>query len=86
MDPSDERGENGDGKEGRKWRLPGLLYTDDLLLCGELEEELRAMVGWFVEGCRRRELKVNADKSKVILMNGEEGLEFEIHIDRIHLE
>ena len=28
--------------------LPGLLYADDLVLCGELEEDLRAMVGRFV--------------------------------------
>ena len=32
---SDEGGENWDGKEGGEWRLPGLLYTDDLALCGE---------------------------------------------------
>ena len=44
------------------------------------------MVGWFVEVCRRRGLKVNEDKSKVMVMNEEEGLEFEIHIDRIHLK
>ena len=49
---SDE-GENGDGEEGRQWRLPGLLYADDLILCGESEENLRAMVGWFVEMYRR---------------------------------
>ena len=51
---SDGGDENGDGKEGREWRLPGLLYADDLVLCGESEEDLRAMVGRFVEGCRRR--------------------------------
>ena len=28
-------------------RLPGLLYADDLVLCGELEEDLRLMVGQF---------------------------------------
>ena len=39
---SDERGEKGDREEGTKWRLPGLLYADDLVLCGESEEELRA--------------------------------------------
>ena len=39
---------------GREWRLPGLLYEDDLVLCGESEEDLRVMLGWFVEGCRRR--------------------------------
>ena len=40
---SDEGGEDGDRKEGREWRLPGFLYADDL------EEELREMVGWFVQ-------------------------------------
>ena len=33
--------------EGRDWRLPGLLFADDLVLCDELEEDLRAMVGRF---------------------------------------
>ena len=41
-----------DEVEGREWRLPGLLYVDDLVLCGEMEEELRVMVGCFVEVCR----------------------------------
>ena len=66
---SDERGEDKDGKEGREWRLPGLLHADDLVLCGELEEDLRATVGRLVEVCRRKELKVN-DKSKVMVING----------------
>ena len=34
---SDEVGKNGDGEEGREWRLPGFLYADDLVLGGELE-------------------------------------------------
>ena len=39
-------------KEDRKeWRLPGLLHADDLILCGELDEDLRVMVGWFAEVC-----------------------------------
>ena len=33
------------------------------------------MVGRFVEVCKKRGLKVNAGKSKVIVMDGEEGLE-----------
>ena len=49
---NDEGGENGDGEEGREWRLPGLLYTDYLVLCGEAEEDLRAMVGRFFKVCR----------------------------------
>ena len=35
---------------------------------------------------KRRGLKVNADKSKVMVLNGKEGLEYEVHIDGIHLE
>ena len=52
-------------KDGREWRLSGLLYANDLVLCGEAEEGLRVIVGPFTGVCRRRELKVNAAKSKV---------------------
>ena len=45
---SNEGGNNKDGKDGRELGLPGLLYIDDLVLCGESEEDLRAMVGSFV--------------------------------------
>ena len=34
----------------------------------------------------RRELKVNASKSKLMVLNGEEGLECEVHVNCIHLE
>ena len=61
-------------EDGREWILPGLLYADDLVLCGESEEDLRAMVGWFAEMCRRRDLKVNAGKSTVMVLTGDEGL------------
>ena len=60
-------------EEGRESRLPGLMYADNLVLCGESEEDLRAIVGCFVEVCRRRGLKVNAGKSKVMVLGGEEG-------------
>ena len=46
-------------EEGREWRLPGLLYADDFVLCGKSEKDLRAMVGGFVEVFRKRGLKVN---------------------------
>ena len=42
---NDERGENGDGKEGRECRLLGLLYAEELVLCAVSEEDLRVMVG-----------------------------------------
>ena len=72
-------------EERREGKLPGLLYTDDLVVCDESEEDLRVMVGRFVEMCRRR-LKVNADKSKVRVLKGEERLECEVYGDGIRLE
>ena len=36
--------------------------------------------------CVRDEDKVNACKSKVMVLNGEEGLESEVHVDEIRLE
>ena len=38
------------------------------------EEDMRAMVGRYVEVCRRSGLKVNAGKSKVMVLGGEERL------------
>ena len=53
-------------EEGKEWRLSGLLYADDSVLCGESEEDLREIVENFIEVFRRRGLKVNADKSNVM--------------------
>ena len=66
--------------------MPGLLHADDLVLCGESEEDLRAMAGRFGEVSRRRGLKVNAGESKVMVMNEEEGLECEVLVDGVRLE
>ena len=66
--------------------MPGLFYADDLILCGESEKDLRVMVVRFPEMCRRKELKVSAVKSRVMVLNGEEGLECEVYVDRIRLE
>ena len=63
--------EGSDRGEGREWRLPGLLYADDLVLYGESEEDLRAIVGGFVEVCKRSSLKDNTGKSKVMVLNEE---------------
>ena len=73
-------------EEGRGWRLPGLLCADDLVSCGESGEDLRAIVGRFNEVCRRRGLKVNAGKSNVMVLGGEEGLECEVYVNGIRLE
>ena len=44
------------------------------------------MLGRFVEACRTRGMKVNEVKSNVMVMNGEEGLDREVHLDGVHLE
>ena len=51
-----------------------------LVLCAESEEDLKVMVGHFVEVCKRKGPKVNTGKSKVMML-GEEGLECEIPVD-----
>ena len=43
-------------------------------------------MGRFIEACIRRGLKDNVSKSKVMVMNRYEELEFEIHVDVVHLE
>ena len=68
-------------EEGREWRLPGILWADDLVLCGEAKEDLRAIVGRFIEVRRKRGLKVNASKSKVMLLGEKEGLECEVCVN-----
>ena len=50
--------------------MRGLLYADDLVLCGASEEVLKVMFGCFVGVYKRRGLKVNADKSKVRVLGG----------------
>ena len=62
------------------------MYADDLVLCGESEEDLRAMMGRFADLCRRRGMKVSSGKSKVMVLNREEGLECEVHVDGKRLE
>ena len=45
-----------------------------------------AKVGRFVKVCRRRGLKINGGMSKVMVLNGKEGLECEVYLDGIRLE
>ena len=62
-------------------------YADELVLCGESEEDLRSpKVARFVKIYRRRGQGVNADKSKVMEFNGKEGLEYEVKGDGMRLE
>ena len=66
--------------------MPGLSYADDLVLHGKSKQELTVKEGHFVEVCRRRGLKVNVDKSKLMVLGEEEKLECEICVDGAQLE
>src|SRR5678816_1094748 len=56
-------------ENGREWRVSYLLYADDLVLCGESEESLRGLVEEFGMVCKRRGLKINVDKSMVMVVS-----------------
>ena len=43
-------------------------------------------MGRFVEVCRGKSMKVNASKSKMMVLGGEKGLECEVCVDGIHIE
>ena len=66
-------------------RLPDHLYADDLVLCDQLKEDLKVIVERFVKVCRR-DLKINADKSKLMMLSEEDELECEIRVDWARLE
>ena len=63
-------------EEWREWRLTGLLYSYDLALCN-----LKVRVGRFLEECRRRNLKVSANKCKVMVLCGQGRLKCESTVD-----
>ena len=54
--------------------------------CGESEQVVKMMNKYFVVMCRRTGLKVTVNKSKVMVLNGEEGLECEVCVDGIQLK
>ena len=65
--------------------MSDLLYADDLVLRGESKEDLKVMVGSFVEVCGRKGLKVNTDKSRMTRVGGEKesGCEVRVNMERL---
>ena len=78
----DKNGDREDGSDisggGERVEISWSLVCKDLVLCGKLEEDLRAMLGGFAEGCKKRCLIVKADRDKIMVLSGEERLEFEV--------
>ena len=54
-------------EEGQEWLMITSLFADDTVLFAESEEELQRVVNEFYEVCKRRKLKVNCEKSKVMV-------------------
>ena len=68
----------------REWRLPSLLYADNLVLCGESEEDLRARWKNFLRFVGEEVVK--SSKSKVMGLNEEDGLECQVRVCVMRLE
>ncbi len=70
----------GEGDKGTKLRLNGedwaavtCFFADDTMLLVESEEDVQTVVTEFYNVCKRRKLKVNAGKSKVMVFERREG-------------
>ena len=57
------------------------MYADDLVLWGESNGALEVMVERLVEVYRRRSLTISADKKKVMVLGGDEGLKCKICVN-----
>ena len=59
----------------------GRMSGNYLASCGESEHNLKMILECYDKVCMRRGLKVNEDKSNVVVLHQEEGLESEICVD-----
>ena len=61
-------------RECRVGGLWELLYADDLVLTAETQEEVELMFGEWRRAVERRGLKVNLEKTKMMVTGGEVGM------------
>ena len=62
-------------EDGGEWVLSQLLFADDTALVAESAEQLQRLVTEFGKVCKRRKLRVNVEKSKVMCGGGSEDRE-----------
>merc|ERR1711888_78008 len=60
-------------ESGSEWVLSQLLFADDTALVADSAEPLQALVREFGRVCERRKLRVNVDKSKVMVAGRDVG-------------
>ena len=58
---------------GRSWRVSQLLFADDAVLMAESAKDLQDLVAGFGRVCERRKLRVNVNKSKVLVCSKDGG-------------
>ena len=73
-------------RDGRVWKLPVLLFADDTVLLSEDEWELQGLVREFGSVCKKRNLKVNANKSKVMVFERSEDTECRVSLEGEEME
>ena len=62
-----------DERRNVEWKVDWLMFADDTVLLGDVEEKLERLVQEFGRVCRRRKLSVNETISKIMKIgkNGE---------------
>ena len=59
-----------------------VLYVGDMEICGESEEDLRVIIIGSVEVFKRKDLKINADESKVVVLGGDGGWAYDVSVEK----
>ncbi len=57
---------------GQDWSVVTCLFADDTVFLAESEGDLQRLVNGFYSVCKKRKLKVNAGKSKVMVFQRRE--------------
>ena len=74
------------GDDRQPWKLNQILFADDTALVADSEEALQQLVTEFGRVCRRRKLKVNVGKSKVMRCSNEDpvpGLQIQLEGEQL---
>ena len=73
-------------RDGMEWKIPVLLFADDTVLLSEDEWELQGLVNEFGTVCKKRNLAVNTNKSKVVVFERGEATECTVRLDGVDME
>ena len=68
-------------EEGKVLILLGLLYTDDLLICGESADDLRVMAERFEFVWQRKHVKAKANTNTEMVLRREKELLCEVSVN-----